>query len=451
MNITRQDLGDLTASLQLDIQESDYSERVKKILKDYQKKAQMPGFRQGNVPFGVIQKMYGKAVLGDEIFKMIDEMIGNYLMENKVEILGSPLSDEEKTGVIDWDKQKDFTFHFTIALQPEIKLDLKKTKATLYEVEPDDAKVDEMVKNYQRRFGEISDPEVAGEKDMVYGTITELDDAGQPKAEGIKTFTSINIDTIAQKTIQKKFIGAKKEDVIVFNIAKAFKTTEEIAQHLRIDREKAETLKSDFSLEITGISHVEELPVDKDLFAKAFPKDKIKNETEFRNKIKETIVIEYQRTIDYKFLDEASQALIKKANLTLPDEFLKRWLKETNKELTVEQIENDYPKYRDSMVWQLIENKIIRDNEISVKKEDVKNYLKEFVIPNYFPVEEGNEEQEQQADMFAESMMKSEKDVKQIYDYLYDKALTDMLKQQVAVTAEKVSIEEFTKILEKKK
>lgn len=455
MNVTKETTGDLTAVLKIEVSSEDYKEAVEKELKNYRKKANMPGFRPGQVPMGLIKKMYEKPVRAEQVQNVMTEAMYKYIDDNKIELLGTPMANNEKTPQIDWDNQFDYTFYFDIALQPSFDIDLGSQNTTYYRITPTDDILNRFVEDIQRRFGKFEVPETVGENDLVYGEIKELDQEGNVKEGGIQTPTSLSVDLISMVTIKKKFLGAKKDDVIVFNLAKAFKNVTELAAMLRIDKEKAKEFKSDVEFRISSISRITKHELNGELYSKAYANRNIKTEEEFRQAAKEDLVNTYSKEADRYFLNETSKQLVETSKIELPDEFMKRWLVETNQgKVEEKEITDNYNTYRDSIKWQLIESKLMEKYKLEVSKDEIKTYYKDALISNYFPVvenetEEQKNEREKSIEKIADNMLENKEQGKQVYEYLFDQKLTATLKSQTKCEIKEISMEDFSQLIKK--
>ena len=455
MNVTKETTGDLTAVLKIEVSSEDYKEAVEKELKNYRKKANMPGFRPGQVPMGLIKKMYEKPVRAEQVQNVMTEAMYKYIDDNKIELLGTPMANNDKTPQIDWDNQFDYTFYFDIALQPSFDIDLSSQNTTYYRITPTDDILNRFVEDIQRRFGKFEVPENVGENDLVYGEIKELDQEGNVKEGGIQTPTSLSVDLISMVTIKKKFLGAKKDDVIVFNLAKAFKNVTELAAMLRIDKEKAKEFKSDVEFRISSISRITKHELNEELYSKAYANRNIKTEEEFRQAAKEDLVNTYSKEADRYFLNETSKQLVETSKIELPDEFMKRWLIETNQgKVEEKEITDNYNTYRDFIKWQLIESKLMEKYKLEVSKDEIKTYYKDALISNYFPVvenetEEQKNEREKSIEKIAHNMLENKEQGKQVYEYLFDQKLTATLKSQTKCEIKEISMEDFSQLIKK--
>lgn len=453
MKVTRENTGDLTAILEINISEEDYSPQLNEQLKSYRRKANVPGFRNGQVPMGMIKKMYEGSLRAEIIEKSMSEAMYEFIEKEKIDIMGYPLANDEKTK-IDWETQKDYTFFFDIAIQPEFELDLDKIEETYYNIEPTEEMLDKFVIDLQRRFGQFSSPEKVELEDLVYGELVELDNEGNPKQEGLVTSTSLAINMIQDKGIQNEFLGKEKDSEIVFNLAKAFPNETDRAAMLRLDKELVKDFDSNVKFSISSINRVSLHELNEELFEKAYKGEDIKTEEDFRKRAAKDLSQTYIRESDRYFTNEVTQKLVKTSDFQLPDEFMKRWLVTNSQgKLNKEQVELEYEMYRDSLKWQLIETKISDKYSLEINKDEVKTYFKEALLGNYFPVgEDETEEQEKERleamENVAENMMKNQDQTKQVYDYLFDQKLTKTLRENIKAEEKTLTVDEFTKMVQ---
>jgi len=446
MNITKTSTANLTAEIKVEISQVDYQDKVTKQLKDYQRKANVPGFRIGKVPFGMVEKMYGKAVKIEEINKVISDSLDNYIKDNNISILGNPLMNEEKNKIQNWDTQSDFEFYFDIALQPEINIDLETMNLETYKIIADDKMIDSIVKDSQKRQGHAHSHDVADENDMIQAEAEELDENGNVKEDGVKTEANFSIEKITDKDIKASIIGLKKDDIFDINFAKALGSEHDASHVLNLGHE-AEGLNSTYRIKATEISHIHEAELNEEFFENVYPGSEIKTIEEFRNRIKTDAETYYVRESDQKLLGDVISKLIEETKIELPSEFLKRWLLDINRnKFTVEQIEKDYEAYEKSLKWQLIENKLINDNKIAVAESDVRTYIKDVYLGQYFPKAQ-DEEQDKRLDSVVDTIMKNDKEVKRIYDEMYDKKMIELFKEKINSTSKEVTFEEFAKLV----
>ncbi len=452
MNITQESTGELTATLQVHFTAADYSENVEKQLKEYQRKASMPGFRPGKVPFGMIQKMYGKATIAEQIDKLISEAITKHIEDNKIKILGNPLPNTEKSQTLDLDTQTEFDFYFDLGLSPEIDPVLDNSiKVSEYDITVEPSEIDEQIEHVRKKFGNYIAPEVSAAGDRIAGDFAELESDGSLKPNGIQHNSSVFSDHIPSDEMKKSLTGLKQGDEIVVNPRELVKNDYELNYLLGLKKGEGENLTSLFRFTVTEISRIEPAEVNPELFAKAYPGQDIADEKAFREKIEEEVKTAYKQDTERKLLADIQQSLVKKTSLPLPDEFLKRYFVEANtdEKLSAEKIIEDYDKTSDALRWQLIENEIIRKYEITVKPEDAREYVKGY-FRKYQPTdtsveksEEAIAEEEKRLDQIAAQVLQNEKEARQIYQVLFDQKLMALYREKISIKTKKVSMKDF--------
>lgn len=450
MNIVRKDIDAVNALVTLQVSKADYEEKVEKTLRDYRKKASIPGFRPGMVPIGLVKKMYGKAVLAEEINKLVSENIYGYIKDNDINILGEPLPNETEQAPIDFDTLEDFEFKFDIGIAPDFEISLdKKDKVKHYEITLTDEMVDNQVKQYTGRFGQYLQVEEIEEKDVVKVDLVELTADKQPNENGIKGEAGVLCPAYIKDAKQKKlFIGKKIGDTIVFNPKKAFENVAEIASMLKITKEEAENVTADFQLTVTGVTRYQESEINQSLFDKVFGEGQIKSEEEFIAKIKESIQQNLQSDSDYKFALDARTTLIKKLDkVVFPDDFLKRWVLATNTDITPEKLEEDYSKMIEDLKWHLIKDKIAKANNIQVETEDVNAYARKIAKAQFAQYGMPNVPDDI-LDNYVKDMVKDEKSIKNVIEGVMNDKVVHVIKENVKLDTTKISIEDFNKLLE---
>lgn len=447
MNITQESTGDLTALITVEINENDYADKVKSSLNEYRRKASVPGFRTGKVPFGIVNKMYGKAVLGEEVNKVLSGKLSSFITENKLNLLGNPLPSLENTDKADLENDKNFTFYFDIALSPEIKLELNnKIKANYFDIEISDKMVDDYVLDIQNRFGEHTHPEAVAEGTEVEAEFKQLDADGNILEGGIAHKGKFKVDDIKLKTAAKKFLGKAKGDKAIFDPMKAFKDADKVATLLAVAKEMVEDLKADFEAEITEVHLTIPAEINEDLFKKAYPSDEVKTEDDFRAKINEDAAKQFVGESDKFFMSETVDMLIEKANIQVPIDFMKRWVLANNEgKLTAEQVEVQWSSYENSLKWQLLQDKLFKENEIKVEPTEVREHIKGFIGGQYFGGQTQDPAMTSQMDGIVDSVMQNKEEVNKIYDQLYDKKLQDLFKEKLSLKNKSISLEDFIK------
>lgn len=447
MNISRENTGDLSAIIKVQLTEDDYAEKVKKSLNDLKRKANIPGFRQGHVPFGMVKKMYGSSVMAEEVNKIISDSLNKYITDEKLNILGHPIPSENHDQV-DFNTQTDFTFTFDIGFSPEINLELNKDiHVPFTKIEVADNMVDDYVKDITERFGEHTHPEAIEENSKINAAFTQLNEEGEVLEGGIKAENaSFNVEDIQLKTITKQLVGLKVGDVIQFDPMRALKDANKVAAMLQVAKVMVEDMKAEFDVEIKEITNIIPAEINEDLFSKAYPSAELKSEEDLRNRIKEDAGKQFEGESDKLFMGIAVDTIIEKADVKLPDAFMKRFILEQNEgNMIAEQLDVQYDNYANSLKWQILQNKIITDYKIEVSPEDVKNHIRKFISGQYFGGMEENEAFASQLDSIVDNVLKNEEEVKKIYDQLYDEKILNLLKESLSLDIETVSLDDFIK------
>jgi trigger factor len=450
MNITRENTDELNAVLTILVEKSDYETTVNDVLKNYRKKANMPGFRPGMVPAGLIKKMYGKSALAEEVNKIISKSLTDYIYAEKLNVLGEPLPNEEKQLKIDWDNQTDFSFVFDIATAPEIEVVLdSNTILPYYSIVAGEELVDKQVEAYAGRLGENKVVDSIEEKDTVRGTFVQLDETGNELVGGILADkVVIAIDVMKDEEIKAPFIGKKAGDVVVFDPLKAYDNKHEVGHMLNISHEEAENISGNFSFTIEEVLRFEKSGLTPELFGKIYGEESgITTEEEFRAKVKSEIEENFVYSSDYKFAIDSRDALVKKFQFDLPEAFLKRWIKATNEKMTAEQIDADFDHFMLDLKWQLIKDKIVKDNELKVTEEDVHALAKEMTAMQFRQYGLGNVADEH-LENYANQMMKNEEERRKVVSKAQEDVIITAIKTKVALDIKEVSNEEFNKMLE---
>ncbi len=449
MNIVRKDIDSSNATITISIEKADYSEKVEKTLRDYRKKANIPGFRPGMVPLGLLKKMYGKSILAEEINKILSDELYKYIQDNSINLLGEPLPNETEQKDIDFSTQEDFEFVFDLGLAPEFEVELnKKDKVKYYQITPSEEMINNQIKSYTGRYGKYVQEESVEEKDMVKGTLTELAE-GKVKDGGIQVQDAVLTPAYMKDEASKAlFAGAKVGDTITFNPKTAFENEAEISSLLKISKEEVAEVTADFQFTIESITRYHEAEIDQDLFDKVYGEGVVKSAEEFTEKIKANIQETLAQDSEYKFGIDAREVLVKKYDdLAFPDTFLKRWLMATNKNLTAETLETDYPKMIADLKWQLIKDKIAKSNDIKVEKDDVEDFGRKIARSQF--AQYGMIGMDDAIlDNYVKDMLKKEETLKNIIDKVAENKVLDIIKNAVKVDTKEVSIEEFNKMFE---
>ena len=445
MNITREKLSDLELCIKVDIEENDYIENVNKQLKEYQHKATIPGFRKGMAPKGLIERMYKPAIVGDAVQNTLNTSLFKYIDDEKLHILGMPMSNDEKTGEVDFAKGTSFSFYFDVAIAPEFTIEWDKVAVKYNQIKVTAKDVDTELNNVVNRYGKFETPEAVAAGDIMYGKLVELDKAGARKEGGIETFVSLNLLNLKDAELMPLFEGKKAEDKIVFNLAKAFPTAD-IERALHIDTAAAKKFKADVELTLSGISRIIPHEINDELFQMVFPGQTVKDEAAFRKLLQKEIEKANNEQSDYLFVNQVRKALLDQFSAPLPENFLKRWFASRgDKDMTPEKIEADWnDKYVPSLKWELIESKLEEISPVEPTNNQIVDYIKDILRRNDRPVEgETKEQAEDRLEKAARSIAADRQNLGQVIDRLYADNLSKLFKDQVKPEVEKVSAKEF--------
>ncbi len=451
MNVSLQNIDNVSALLTVDMVRADYVENVEKSLKKIRKDAQMPGFRKGMVPMGLVKKMYEKSVIVDEVNKMLGEAINKYIQDNKVEILGEPLPDESQEQ-IDFDTMDEYKFLFDLALAPKFEVEVSEADTVdYYDVEVTDEMVDNQSKMYAQRNGKYEDAgEYTEDSDMLKGTLTQLDENGNPLADGIKVEDTPMMPSYIKNEEQKaKFKGAKKDSTVVFNPAAAWENNAaELAAMLKVDKEVAETVKSDFSYEIKEITRYVPGELDQAIFDEVFGEGAVKSVEEFKAKVKDVIAGQFAANSDIRLLTDARKVLMDKiGKFEFSEKLLKRVMKLNNPDKDDKFIDENYDKSIEELSWQLIRNKLIDKYGIQVEQSEIMDAARATTRAQFAQYGMLNVP-DQAIDNYVNEMLKRRESIERLAGYVIDRKLTEEIKGKVTLNHKSVSAEEFNKLFE---
>lgn len=450
MNITRVNTDELNAVLKINIEKADYESAVAGQLKEYRQKASIPGFRPGKVPDSIIKRRFRVPVLVDEVNKLLSKSLSEYLVGEKLHILGEPLPNEELQNKINWEADENFEFDFDIALAPEVKLELGKDDVIpYYKISASEETIDKQIEMAKSQLGQNVPDEVVKEDSTVRGDFVQLDENGQPVENGIQPQNvAIAIDLIKNEEIKNSFIGKKNDDVVVFDPVIAFENRNEIKHLLNIQKEEADALNSNFSYTITEVLKFEEASLDEELFKKLYGEETdVKTVEDFRNRIRTEIEANLVYSSNQKFAVDTRDKLLAETNLQLPEAFLKRWLVTINRDLSVEQIENEFDDFLVDLRWQLIKDTLIKENEIKVVPEEVHEFATEMARAQYNQYGIYDIPQEQ-LDSFAKMILEKEEERERIYKRLYEDKVVKTVKEKVTLQETPVSQEDFNQMMQ---
>lgn len=449
MNVTRQDVDALNAVLKVEVTPEDYADKVKDTLNNYRKSAKVPGFRPGHVPFGLIQKQYGKAVLSEELNKVVNESLQKYIADNKLEILGNPIPADEDNFKGDFDKPETFEFTYAIGLAPAINVPLSgKSKFDYVKVKVDDELIGKQIDDLRRRYGKLVSGEKVGDKDMILAQFVELNDDESIKEGGILHTSTVSMEFVNDKT-KKELKGKNVGDKVVVNPADVSRGGADTAAMLGVKEPELENVSDKFQMTINEIKVMELAELNEELFDKLFGPGAIKNEKELRERVKSDLEGMFVNDSDRILTRSVYDSLLETTEVSLPDEFLKRWIQLSNeKEITMEQIEQEYDGYAKGLKWQLIQGEIFKSNDIKLEHEEVIDFTKGLLVSNYAQYGMPAPDDAELTDS-AHRVLQNREEANRVYDMLAERKLTTYFKETVKLNEKEVTYDEFVEIASK--
>ena len=454
MNITLNRIDPVNVTVTIDVAKEDYATEVEKNIKDIRRNAIIPGFRKGMVPLSRIQQMYGKSVLVEEVNKLVVDKLFDYIKEEKLKVLGEPLPSAEEREPLNFDTQEDYSFTFDLGLAPDINVKLaKKDKLAYYSIEVTDDMLDKQINSYRSNYGTYEEVEKVEGKDMIRGTLTELDENGEPKTDGIRNEDAVLMSYYIKDEGEKaKFKSAELNTTIVFNPYKAYEgNTAELSSFLKIKKEEVSNYTGNFSLEICEITRYKEAEMNREFFDKVFEPGTVTTEEAFREKTKEMIARQLTPESDYKFFIDARKYLEDKAGkLEFPEAFLKRWLLASSSKRTPESLEEDFPKIIEDLKFHLIKEKLVTDYEIKVEEADIREAAKKATRAQFAQYGMSNIP-DLLIESYAQELLKKEESVQNFIDKSIEKKLIEVLKKHLTLEPKTISVEEFQKLFEEEK
>ena len=442
MNIQLNKTSNTDAIIRISISEADYKASLDQKIRDYAKKANIKGFRQGKVPVGVIQNMFGKSFLADEVNSVISKSLSGYIRENKLNVLGEPLPDTDQQQSIDWDNQKDFEFGFRVGMAGEFKVDLSKdVKVTRHLIEVTDKTVEEAVEQARKRYGDISYPEVSSADDQLYGDCRAA--AAESGSSGVVMISRLN------EKAQSKFIGLKKDDTVEFLIEEITSDPEVQAQILNLPEEEAAARTGMYRFTVNTISHTEPADMNQEFFDKVFGKDQVHSAEEFAARVRETIEKNYERESDHLVNHELEHHFVDHTRIELPENFLKDWLKQTGEgKITDEVLEKEFGMYLKETRWNLIRNRIAEDHQIRVEQSDVRDRAKAMIIEQFGGAAIADQLGDRM-DGFADNYLQGNdgQNFMRLYDQLRNERIIAAIRDNITIADKKVSLDEFKNLV----
>ncbi len=436
MNITREQVDALNAIVTVAVAKEDYSDTVQKVLADYRKNANIPGFRKGAVPMSLIQKQYGKAVLLDEVNKILQKSLNDYLVEEKLDILGNPLP--KVTEDFNWDKE-DFKFEFELGLAPEFSVDLTaKSNVTRFKIVADDKMLNEQVERIQKQYGKLISKEIVEENFDVSGTFIN-------EEKGINNRTTITLDIFNDKSAAKKFIGKKVGETIELNTKGLFDDDHKLMDYLKVSHDDVHGLDVVVNFVIDEINATELAALNQELFDKLFGAGVVTSVEDLKAKIKEDAEAQFAQQADQKFLNDVTESLIDNTKFDLPAEFLKKWIQTVGEEpLSEEQAAEEYAKSEKGLRYQLIEGKIITQNNLQTTFEELKDFTAGLIKKQMAQFGQLNPTDEE-VDGIVARVLTNQDEIKRLSEQVMSEKMLHLFKDKVSAKTKEVSYQDFIK------
>lgn len=448
MNISQEKKDSLNAVVKISLSPADYQPKVDKAIKEQAKKAQLPGFRKGMVPAAHIKKMYGKNILVDEINTLLSDSLNKFIEEEKLEVLGQPLPKmDEGTKEYNWDFNDEFEFAYELGLAPDFSVEFSsKDKLTQYVIKVDDETLASRIKNIRRAYGKMTNPDVSADDDVLYSELVQLSPDGSVFEGGISNTTSVRLDQIKNEEVKKSLIGLKKGDEVTIDLQKAFDNdAAKVAGLLKIEEDEAAELKSSFKLTVKNVNRLDEADLNQEFFDKLFGEGVVTTEEGFREKITEELETMMLQDSERKLQNDIYNYTLDKVQFELPDEFLKRWLKATNEKLSDEELEGGYNDFAKNLKWTLLANKVIVDNKIEIKYDEVFAYAKQS-LNNQFRMYSQQSLSEEQLAQYTVQYLQDKENANKIFEEVKAVKVFDYIKSVITLDKKEILFTEFNKL-----
>ena len=447
MSVTQNKIDELNATLTVEIAREEYQQDYEKTLNDYRKKANIPGFRPGKAPAALIKKKYGRPVLVEKINEIINKKLNDYIKEQELPVLGNPMPKESDEDVMDWEKPDAFRFTFEIGLAPDFKFKLsKREKYTYHKIVADDEMVNRQIEDYTRRYGKLSEPEESGEKDLLLGDLIELDENGEIKEGGIMHNSNISLEFMEDAGAKEALVGLKPGDNVEVDADAISRDKADKAKMLGITESELAEHSNRYKFNVKEVKRMIPAELNQELFDKVLGEGKADSEEAFRTQVKENLEAQFVGQSDQLFKKQLVEKMLEKTKIELPDDFLKRWIRQANENpISEEQLEKDYPNYADNLRWQLVENRIVEENDLNISSEELRNHASEYVRSQYaqYGLQPGDAEIQSHVD----HLLRSQKDAQQLAEGLVQQKVLSFIKDNVKLVDKEVSYSEFLELM----
>jgi trigger factor len=450
MHVSRQEIDALNGLITVEIDSNDYKDKVKSALEKQRKSAKFPGFRPGHVPFGVVEKRLGKSVLAEVLNTLANEGVYSFIQENKLEILGNPIPSTHHSMEGSFDSPSTFKFTFEIGMSPTFDYaSVLKNGVEYHTVRVDDKLVQQQIEDLQRRYGKLSSVDLVGEKDMVLGTFTELDEQGAPKADGIQHSTTLSMEFITDTDTKASLVGRKKEEIFRLDPSLVSKDEADKASLLGVKPEALPPADAAFEFRITDIKHLALAELNEELFEKLFQDGEITDEVGLKARVQKDLEQMFERDADRLMTRKVYDRLMAEVSMSFPEEFLKRWIvASAQKPISEEEINAEFQAYLSSLKWQLIQSKIFKDSNTQLVYDEVMAFTKSLIVNNYaqygLPAPE-----EAELEKSAKELLAKKEQANNIYDQLAEQKLTQFFKANASLKMKPLSYDDFVAEMKK--
>ena len=447
MNITKTEVDALNAVLEVKIEKADYEENVEKALRELRRKATVKGFRPGMVPTGLVKKMYGKGTLIEEVNKILSNSLWKYISENKIHILGEPLPKDNNLSTIDLESQPEFSFSFEIGIAPEIDITFSKSdKVNQYAISIDEETMSNYKKYYARTYGKSVSVEQSEDNSILKGKLVQVIEKNETIEPITNNEAKLLISIIKDEKIKASFIGKKINDTIQFDIKNAFPNDDEIAGLLNVKKQNLVLTSSLFDFTVNEITNFVEAESNQELWDNIYGKDTVTSEEQYLEKIKEDIALNYKAESEYKLNADIRKKMLEKATFDLPNEFLKKWIKNTSeKEITDEVLEKEFPIFMNDIKWQLVKESFIKKHELKITDEDVNQLAKQVAFAQ-FKQYGINSVPDEHLEEMAGRILKNEKEKKRLEEKKIEDKVIDFVKESINLEIKDITPDEFRKL-----
>ncbi|MDP2237753.1 MAG: trigger factor family protein [Bacteroidales bacterium] len=451
MQVLKEQTSDSTATIEIKLVKADYEPEVNKALRDYQRKASVPGFRPGKVPFGMVKKMYGHSILADQVNKIVSDSLNNYIQDNEIRILGYPMADAERTGTFDFDKDEEFNFYFNVALAPEINIDLSEFNLTYPKITADPDEVQKTIDKLLADYPRTTYPESVEQQDALELRVSELNDEGVEVQDGYQTIVKLNVSDITGEDSKNDLLNKVLGSEFVLNLNKAIGDNDKTKKLLKLNDEQTQLLNADYNVIIDEIMRKEPSEMNEDFFNTIFPEQDVATEEDFRQRIKSEIEKQFDQQADYLVYSMGLKKILEETPISFPREFMMNWIVENaNGKLSAKEVDENYDEYEKSMRFQLVEEYLIgKYPELKVESQEVRRFVMSYFFGQMPQDMEIDEQMEKSLSSTVDSILKNNDEKQRIIHQLRERKMVALFKSKLTLTEQAMSPEEFKNFVSK--